>query len=80
MMKKYELSEIDNRDSNTTELVMDNGDRLNIDFQESIDIMFSFIENQYDPDEPVPEEMKTQLKKVLSEVEEYILEYGIDIS
>ena len=79
MSKKHILEEIDNRDSNTTELVLENGDRLVIDFQDSIDILISFIENTVDPDEP-PTEAIRMIKKVYDEIDSMTVGNDIDIS
>lgn len=77
MNNKYELSEIDNRDSNTTELVMDNGDRLTISYQDAKDIITSFIENQVGGEDNV---VQTMCKEVLLDIQDIISENGIDIS
>jgi len=80
MMNKYELKEIDNRDSNTTELVMDNDDRLNISFEDSMDIVVSFIENQIDLENENLDEVKTMCKQVLLRIQDLMDNNGIDIS
>ena len=75
------IKEIDNRDSNETWLHLDDGNMVEIDFEESINIVTSFIENNICTDGEFPnDEVIQMVKKVYKDLDSLMKSYGIDIS
>lgn len=68
---KYKIKTIDNRDINTTELELENGDRVTLDYQQSVEILLSFMTNNLEQ----PDKVKEMLDTLSSNLQFCVFEY-----